>query len=171
MPKLQLTRPDGSQTDLELTEEILTIGRAPDNVFHIDDVSMSGHHATVAPSAAGYILTDVGSTNGTTVNSRPLEAGTEYTLSPGDKIHFGNMEVVFDPENADAGAHELPSNTERVVAPAAKSIKPSNFMNASPFQKRKVKKDTAGIIALCLGVVAILGALAVLWMAMQMQVS
>ena len=171
MPKLQLSRPDGSQTDHELTEETLTIGRAPDNVFHIDDGSMSGHHATVAPSADGYALTDLGSTNGTTVNGKPLAAGTEHTLSPGDRIHFGNMEVVFDPEHADAGAHELPGSAERVVAPAAKSIKPSNFMNASPFQKLKVKKDTAGIVAMALGVVAILGALAVLWMAMQMQVS
>ena len=171
MPKIQLSRPDGSQTDHELTEEILTIGRAPDNVFHIDDVSMSGHHATIAPSPEGYALTDLGSTNGTTVNGKPLQAGTEHTLSPGDRIRFGNMEAVFDPENAEAGAHELPGTTERVVSPAAKSIKPSNFMNASPFQKRRVKKDTAGIIAMALGVVAILGALAVLWKAMQMTVS
>jgi pSer/pThr/pTyr-binding forkhead associated (FHA) protein len=171
MPKIQLSRPDGSQTDHELTEEILTIGRAPDNVFHIDDVSISSHHARISPSSDGYLLKDLGSTNGTMVNGNTLEADTEYTLKPGDKIRFGKVDAVFDPENAEAGAHELPGNSERVVAPAAKSIKPSNFMNASPFQKRKTKKDTVGIVAMSLGVIALLGTLAVLWMAMQMTVS
>lgn len=171
MPKLQLSRPDGSQTDHELTEEILTIGRAPDNVFHIDDVSISSHHARIAPSADGYVLVDLGSTNGTMVNGRTLEAEAEHALKPGDKICFGKVDAVFDPENAEAGAHEMPGNNERVVAPASKSIKPSNFMNASPFQKRKTKKDTLGIIALSIGVLALLGTLAVLWMAMQMKVS
>ena len=171
MPKIQLSRPDGSQTDHELTEEIVTIGRAPDNIFHIDDVSISSHHATISPATDGYLLRDLGSTNGTMVNGNTLEAETEYALKPGDKIRFGKLDAVFDPENAEAGSHELPGNETRVIAPATKSIKPSNFMNASPFQKRKTKKDTVGIIALSLGVVALLATLAVLWMAMQMKVS
>ena len=171
MPKLQLSRPDGSQTDHELTEETVTIGRAPDNIFHIDDVSISSHHATISPASDGYLLKDLGSTNGTMVNGNTLEAETEYALKPGDKVRFGKVDAVFDPENAEAGAQELPGNETRVIAPATKSIKPSNFMNASPFQKRKVKKDTLGIIALSLGALALLATLAVLWMAMQMKVS
>ena len=171
MPKLQLSRPDGSQTDHELTEETVTIGRAPDNIFHIDDVSISSHHATISPASDGYLLKDLGSTNGTMVNGNTLEAETEYALKPGDKVRFGKVDAVFDPENAEAGAQELPGNETRVIAPATKSIKPSNFMNASPFQKRKVKKDTLGIIALSLGALALLATLAVLWMAMQMNVS
>ena len=171
MPKLQLSRPDGSQADHELTEEVLTIGRAPDNIFHIDDVSISSHHATISPGSDGYLLKDLGSTNGTMVNGNTLEAETEYALKPGDKIRFGKLDAVFDPENAEAGSHELPGNAERIVSPATKSIKPSNFMNASPFQKRKVKKDTAGIVAMSLGAAALLATLAVLWMAMQMKVS
>ncbi len=171
MPKLQLVRPDGSQTDHEFTDEVVTIGRAPDNVFTIDDVSVSSHHARIAPSGDSYILTDLGSTNGTMVNGAELKAEVEHTLKPGDRVRFGKVDSLFDPEHAEAGAQELPSNEERGIAPASKSIKPSNFMNASPFQKTVAKKDTAGIAVMALGIVATLGALAVLWMAMQMKFS
>ena len=171
MPKLQIVRPDGSQTDHELTEETLTIGRAPDNVFPIDDVSVSSHHAQIAPSAGVFLLKDLGSTNGTKVNGAELQPDTEYTLKPGDKIRFGKVDSIFDPEHAEAGAHELPSNEDRAVAAASKSIKPSNFMNASPFQKTVKKKDTIGIAVMAIGILATLAALAVLFLATQMKVS
>ena len=109
MPKLQIVRPDGSQTDHEITEETLTIGRAPDNIFPIDDVSVSSHHAQIAPSGGIFLLTDLGSTNGTMVNGTELQPDTEYTLKPGDKIRFGHVDSIFDPENAQAGAQELPA--------------------------------------------------------------
>ena len=169
MPKLQIVRPDGSQTDHEITEETLTIGRAPDNIFPIDDVSVSSHHAQIAPSAGIFLLKDLGSTNGTMVNGTDLQPETEYTLKPGDRIRFGHVDSIFDPEHADAGAHELPSNVDRSIAPAAKSTKPSNFMNASPFQKRTTKKDTIGIAVMTIGILATVAALVVLVMAMQMQ--
>ncbi len=171
MPKLQIVRPDGSQTDHEITEETLTIGRAPDNIFPIDDVSVSSHHAQIAPSGGIFLLTDLGSTNGTMVNGTELQPDTEYTLKPGDKIRFGHVDSIFDPENAQAGAQELPANVERSIAPAAKSIKPSNFMNASPFQKKVSKKDPVAMAMMALGILAIVGALAVLFLATQMKVS
>ena len=171
MPKLQLVRPDGSQTDHELTEETLTVGRASDNVFPIDDVSVSSHHAQIAPSAGVFLLKDLGSTNGTAVNGAELQPETEYTLKPGDRIRFGKVDSIFDPENAEAGAHELPSNVERAIAPASKSIKPSNFMNASPFQKSVKKKDTAGIVVMTIGILATVAAIVVLIMATQMKAS
>ncbi len=171
MPKLQIVRPDGSQIDHEITEEVLTIGRAPDNVFTIDDVSVSSHHAQIAPSAGIFLLKDLGSTNGTMVNGTDLEPQTEYTLKPGDKIRFGHVDSIFDPEHAAAGAQQLPSNEDRSIAPAATSTKPSNFMNASPFQKRVAKKDTVGILVMTVGILAALAALAVLWLATQMKAS
>jgi len=171
MPKIQIVRPDGSQTDHELTEETLTIGRAPDNVFPIDDVSVSSHHAEIAPSSGIYLLKDLGSTNGTKVNGTDLQPETEYTLKPGDKIRFGKVDSIFDPEHAETGAHELPSNEGRAISPAAKSIKPSNFMNASPFQKTVKKKDTIGISIMVIAILATLASLAVLFLATQMKVS
>jgi pSer/pThr/pTyr-binding forkhead associated (FHA) protein len=171
MPKLQIIRQDGTQTDHELTEEVLTIGRAPDNVFPIDDASVSSYHAQISKSGGIYLLKDLGSTNGTEVNGAELQRETDYTLTPGDRIRFGHVDSIFDPEHAPEGPQELPVSETRSVAPAAKSIKPSNFMNASPFQKTAKKKDTVGTAILVLGGLAILAALVVLWMATQMAVS
>ena len=171
MPKLQVVRPDGTLTDHELTEDVLTIGRAPDNVFAIDDGSVSSHHAEIVQSSGIFLLKDLGSTNGTEVNGSPLQADTEYTLKPGDRIRFGNVDSIFDPEHATPPDQELPAAPERSIAPAAKSIKPSNFMNASPFQKTAAKKDTTGMAILVLGVVAIIASLVVMWLATQMQAS
>jgi hypothetical protein len=81
------------------------------------------------------------------------------------------VDSIFDPEHADAGAQALPSNEDRAIAPAAKSMKPSNFMNASPFQKRVTKKDTVGILVMTVGILATLAAFAMLWLATQMKAS
>lgn len=169
MPKLQIVRPDGSQTDHELTEETVTIGRAADCVLQIDEVSISSHHAQISPSAGGYLLKDLDSTNGTRVNGQVLEPQTECALKPGDKIRFGKLEAVFDPEHAVEDEHELPAGEERVLTPASESIKPSNFMNASPFQKRAAKKDPMSTAALVVGAVAIVASLIVLLMAIRME--
>ncbi len=169
MPKLQIVRPDGTQADHELTEEIVTIGRAPDTVFQIEDESVSSHHAEISASPAGYILKDLDSTNGTKINGNPLAPKTEHPLKPGDKIRFGKVDALFDPEHADAGAQKLPTGEERVLTPAEQSVKPSNFMNASPFQKRAAKKDPMNTAALIVGAVAILVSLVVLLMVMQMK--
>ncbi len=171
MPKLQIVRHDGSQIDHELTEETLTIGRAPDNVFPIDDVSVSSYHAQIVPSDGEFILRDLGSTNGTSVNGAELAPVTDHTLKPGERVRFGHVDAIFDPENAAEGAQALPTNVDRSIAPAAKSIKPSNFMNASPFEKRVAKKDKVGIAIMAVGILATLAALAVLFLATQLKVS
>src|SRR5215207_1506280 len=110
MPKLQISLPDGSQLDHELTEVAITIGRTSDNTLEVNDPSVSSHHARIAPGGDGYILTDIGSTNGTRLNGSQCTPDAEYSLSAGDKIVFGKVDAVFDPENAEDEAHELPDD-------------------------------------------------------------
>src|SRR4051794_35378281 len=57
-----------ADTSHDLVEEIVTIGRAADNLIHIDDASVSGRHAELRQSGEDWHLRDVGSTNGTQVN-------------------------------------------------------------------------------------------------------
>jgi pSer/pThr/pTyr-binding forkhead associated (FHA) protein len=161
MPKLQITLPDGTQLDHELTEETVTVGRAPDNTLTVDDASVSSHHARLAPSGGGYTLTDLGSTNGTRINGAQLKADDPQALNPGDKVRFGKVDALYDPDNASDEVQELPDADEHVASVAKSSVKPSNFMNASPFQKKATEKDPTGTAILVLGGVAILVALAV----------
>jgi predicted component of type VI protein secretion system len=161
MPKLQINLADGTQLDHELTDEVITIGRAPDNTLPIDDASVSSHHGRIEPSGTGYALVDMGSTNGTRLNGAQLKAEEVHVLNPGDKIRFGKIDAIYDPDNAGDDIQELPDADEHVAPVAKSSAKPSNFMNASPFQKKAAERDPAGKAILILGSVAILAALAV----------
>src|SRR5688572_2995563 len=160
MPKLQISLPDGTQLDHELTEVAITISRTSDNTLEVNDASVSSRHARIAPGGEGYLLTDLGSTNGTRLNNSPCTPEAEYSLSPGDKVIFGKVQAVFDPENASDEAQELPEEVH-VAAVAKSSVKPSNFMNASPFQKKTAKKDKTNVAIMVLAGVALLATIVV----------
>ncbi len=162
MPKLQITLPDGSPLDHELTEAV-TIGRASDNTLPINDASISSHHAQLSPGEEGYILSDLGSTNGTRLNGAPVNPDEQHVLSPGDKMSFGNIQAIYDPENAAEEEQDLPE-AKHVAKVASKSVKPSNFANASPFEKKSKKKDPVALAVMLVGALAIIAALATLAM-------
>ncbi len=170
MPKLQINLPDGTKLDHEITDDAVTVGRATDNTLPVDDVSVSSHHARIEPSDEVYTLTDLGSTNGTRLNGVQLAAEDPKILNAGDKIRFGKVEAIYDPENATEDVQELPE-AEHVASVGKSSVKPSNFMNASPFEKKAAKKDPTGMAVLALGVVAILAALGVMAMTFGLSVS
>lgn len=66
----------------------VTIGRAPDNVLVIGaDAYASGYHAKIYWEQGGWWLTDLNSSNGTTVNDQ-IVAGP-WKLSPRDVIKVG----------------------------------------------------------------------------------
>ncbi len=161
MPKLHITLPDGSQMDHELTDEKVTAGRAPDNTFRLDDVSVSSHHAQFSPKEDGFILKDLGSTNGTKLNGALVKANEEHVLNAGDKIQFGKVEAVFDPDSAGKDAQELPKVEDHVLPVGKSSAKPSNFMNASPFQKKTAKKDPVAAAIFTLSALALIASLVV----------
>ena len=81
MPKLVI-----SGTVYELPDELITIGRAPDNLIVLEDPSVSGRHAEIRLVGAAFHLKDLGSTNGTRVNGTAI---TEAKLAHGDRIRFG----------------------------------------------------------------------------------
>ena len=64
-----------------------TIGRAGDNVIVVGDPVVSAHHAAIALRGDGWWVEDLGSTNGTFINDRPL-AGPAPVAS-GDEIQVG----------------------------------------------------------------------------------
>lgn len=66
----------------------ITIGRKEDNVLKLLDNYVSGHHAKIFIKNTDYILEDLGSTNGTFLNSNKVEGRT--TLSKGDIIQIGS---------------------------------------------------------------------------------
>ena len=68
------------------------VGRAMDNDLVILDMSVSKRHATIAFSAHGVLLKDVGSTNGTFVAGHRI---TEHWLSDQSSVQFGSVRALF----------------------------------------------------------------------------
>jgi pSer/pThr/pTyr-binding forkhead associated (FHA) protein len=150
----------------ELTEELVTIGRGPDNLIQIDDPSVSGRHAQINCVGDIFHLQDLSSTNGTRVNDRTLTSVA--VLHAGDRVRFGKVEARFECENP-SHAQPLPVLTEVEAKPAEVSARPVDFSNASPFSRRKLRRDpvqTAIFVAAGLAVLAFLGSMIAL---MQMQ--
>ncbi len=152
MPKLKITLPGGITAAHDLSEDTITLGRVADNMIQIDDASVSSHHAELVRDGEDYMLKDLDSTNGTRLNGT---AHTEGKLKEGDQITFGNIETLYESENP-ADAQPMPEEAEVAIRPAAQSVKPSNFSNASPFQTKKKKKSPAAVAILSLAVVAII---------------
>lgn len=131
MPKLII-----AGTAHELVEQLVTIGRAPDNSVVVEDASVSGHHAQLESIGDSYRLKDLESTNGTRVNGLPV---TETTLRFDDRIRFGGVEARFEPDVR--GSQPLPEVAEVQAQAAEMSAAPVDFANASPFRSRAKERD------------------------------
>src|SRR3954469_15765235 len=90
--------------------ERITIGRDPANTVQFDptqDLDVSSHHAQLAIGDDGkYMLTDLGSRNGTFLNGQKV-AGT-VCAEPGSKIQFGKggpeVKIAYQPGAKKPGA-------------------------------------------------------------------
>jgi pSer/pThr/pTyr-binding forkhead associated (FHA) protein len=152
MPKLVI-----SGTAHELTEELITIGRAPDNAIVIDDPSVSSRHAQLELSGETYRLKDLESTNGTRVNGIPV---TETVLRFDDRIRFGGVEARFEPDTR--GSQPLPQPEKIEAKPAESSAVPVDFANASPFPRRNRERDplrASIFVAAAVALLAFLGSM------------
>ena len=80
---------------LPIKVPVVNIGRGDYNDVVIADPSVSTMHAKLQRREAVWILTDLGSTNGTFVEGEPLKG--ELPLSPGTTIRFGDVSALFEP--------------------------------------------------------------------------
>lgn len=80
---------------LPIKVPVVNIGRGDYNDIVIGDPSVSTMHAKLQRREAVWILTDMGSTNGTFVEGDRL-AG-ETPLSPGTTLRFGDVIALFEP--------------------------------------------------------------------------
>lgn len=80
----------------ELGAESVTIGRSSSNKLVINDNQVSGRHLQVLPQGANYLLVDLGSSNGTTLNGQRLTPQAPQELRSGDVIVIGNTRLTIE---------------------------------------------------------------------------
>jgi pSer/pThr/pTyr-binding forkhead associated (FHA) protein len=87
---LEQARPPSSRHWL-LDGNRLTIGRDPSSGIHVDDASLSRHHADLVRNGRSWSIVDARSTNGTFVNGRRVN---EALLQAHDVVRLGQVELV-----------------------------------------------------------------------------
>jgi hypothetical protein len=82
---------DGSNRTYELREGANVIGRGQDAQFRLPDTGVSRRHVEIRWDGEMALLSDLNSTNGTTVNNAPVET---WQLADGDVIRVGHSEII-----------------------------------------------------------------------------
>jgi pSer/pThr/pTyr-binding forkhead associated (FHA) protein len=80
--------------EANLRRPTINIGRDARQDLAIDDPSVSRQHCQICFEQGDYILRDLGTSNGTTLNGR---ASVAEKLLPGDEIGIGRFVVIFCP--------------------------------------------------------------------------
>lgn len=89
---------------VELGDAPLVIGRGSDADFRIDHRSVSRQHCRLLRDGAGWRVEDLGSTNRTLLNGRPVESAA---LADGDRLSIGETVLKFvHAGSVEAGYHQ-----------------------------------------------------------------
>ena len=89
--RVTLQLDDGSGRTYQLREGANVIGRGQDAQFRLPDTGVSRRHLEIRWDGQVALLSDLNSTNGTTVNNAPVQ---EWQLADGDVIRLGHSEIV-----------------------------------------------------------------------------
>jgi len=83
---------DGESRTVVLSSDAITIGRLPECQVTINDKGASRRHAQIRHANGTYVLTDLGSTNGTRLNGQTIQT---RELVDGDRITIGTTTLEF----------------------------------------------------------------------------
>jgi pSer/pThr/pTyr-binding forkhead associated (FHA) protein len=138
MPRIVITKGTGQGRDHAIGTECV-VGRATDADFTIEDVGVSRRHARFHREGEVYVVTDLGSRNGTFVNTQRVQAAS---LNDGDLIRVGAVEMVF--RQKDIAASGKPQAAVVVAVPPV-AMPPRTF--AAPVPAKPAVPAPGGVPA------------------------
>lgn len=116
------------EREMTIGEDATSFGRTTDNTVSFpDNANISRHHAAIEFKDGDFVLTDLGSSNGTTVNGQKIEG--ETVLNDGDFVTLGNSVIVEfsvedeTPDNAAEDSGMVESESIPEATPAAETQK------------------------------------------------
>lgn len=135
----------------EIGVEGLTIGRSSENTISINNATVSGRHCRIEQDGDNFVLKDLGSTNGTRVNS---QEATEVVLKPKDLVQVGSVEFLFNSEDIPLSEAEAIYNKTEIVEASGPAVKPQSFNSISPFGARR--RENQGMWSILIVVIGLL---------------
>lgn len=79
----------------DLAQNVISIGRTPDNKIVVPHPQVSSKHAILSKQGNEFFLEDKGSANGTFVRGQRLSPGQRVPVANGEKIFIGPMPVLL----------------------------------------------------------------------------
>ena len=127
-----------------LSKERTLIGRKPHNDIQIDNLAVSGEHAAIITILNDSFIEDLGSTNGTMVNGKPIK---KHFLQANDVIEIGKHKLKYfndapsQTSSADFEKTMIIRSPSKPAAPAAPPPAAAPAAQAAPPAER-VSSDT-----------------------------
>ncbi|MGH3443056.1 MAG: FHA domain-containing protein [Nitriliruptorales bacterium] len=126
----------GCVLELDPSAGTVTLGRRQDNTFVFADPRVSRVHASLQCTSGEFILIDLGSSSGTTVNG--VEVVGAMTLRHGDAISIGPVELEFA-----EGAGRVARDDDTIVLPV--TTESSKGPQLSPRQQQVLERMARGM--------------------------
>ncbi|UCE59898.1 MAG: FHA domain-containing protein [Phycisphaerales bacterium] len=111
-PYLKVFGPDIGVVEYELSDTSLTIGRAEQADVRLPDPRVSRAHARLIPGDGQYVLQDLGSAGGITVNRKRIG---KSTLNHGDSAQIGPYVLQFRQHHGLPGAATVTKRAKRLL--------------------------------------------------------
>jgi pSer/pThr/pTyr-binding forkhead associated (FHA) protein len=128
-----------------LENDEIIIGRGEENEITLNIAEVSRTHAVLTKAEEGYMIKDLGSTNGTYVDKKKI--GGKYLLKPGDTVMLGDAiymtyQADVDPDETlvSPRLEEMPAAEVTVVTPKP-AIVPSEPAPPTAPQKSKSAEE------------------------------
>ena len=116
--KLVISDDEGHTTVVPLLRNEVTIGREPGNTIRLTERNVSRLHARLLRRNGSYVVEDLGSYNGITVNGERIE--NHAKLAAGDQLCIGDYDLAFQAD--------VPETANTIPAPAPKSHPPPRLV-------------------------------------------
>ena len=122
MPKLTLTLDRNPMQVYDLDQPVIRVGRSQGMDILIDNVSVSRRQVEIRKEGEGWMVHDLGSSNGTFVNGEKVTA--DRALKAGDEISFGKFSLFFERVAAQPVAREATATEPLRPSPSATTEDP-----------------------------------------------
>ena len=96
---------------LQLSEDVIAIGRSKENNIVIKNIKASRRHARIERIGATYQITDLGSGNGTKVNGKKIDF---QALNKGDEIAIGDARLTLKAIDDGPDAMDAPDDEIKI---------------------------------------------------------
>jgi len=113
---------------ITLDTPVTNIGRKSDNQVVINNEHVSRSHAQIKKVNDEYILLDLKSTVGTSVNGKRID---QIVLQPGDVISLGGVPIIFGQGNPNTAVES--QNLDRIINSDSRPTEKTDLQSADQY--------------------------------------